>query len=283
MPVTRSCARPRNIRKRKQHKTMATNPLYYTHRHSKMILAANPNMTQERYMAGYDRANSLVNTMIGIANEVARLAISDGIDAIKRAGLFRQKTKQLCNETFRRQEEYEAYHNGCFDKDRLKMWLDYLDSTEDEYRKHIFNVYMAVKAALDKHRQSNTELKARIECGRICGELAVGQYDALMQDLKERFGVDYSPLFIEGRYTNPLHTWKQVCDLYVKTDDPDDYINLNDDANLRLAADVLARKLSDADLLNRIGKHALELNLEVAKKYADAADLEELGLTEKIS
>lgn len=258
---------------------MAANPLYYVRRHSNQILAENPHMTQELYMKGFDRANSLVNTMIGIANEVARLAISDGIDAIKKAGLYKQKTKQLCNETFRRQEHYEAIHNSNFG-DRLKLWLDYLDGTEDEYRKHIFNIYMAVKMALDKHKQTNTELKAKLECGRICGELAVGQFDALMTDLKKKFGVDYTPLFVAGRYTDPLYSWKQVCDLYVKTDDPADYIDLNSDTNLRLAADVLARKLNDPELLNRIGKHAIEMNLETAKKYASEEDLEELGVKE---
>lgn len=258
---------------------MAANPLYYVRRHSNQILAENPHMTQELYMKGFDRANSLVNTMIGIANEVARLAISDGIDAIKKAGLYKQKTKQLCNETFRRQEHYEAIHNSNFG-DRLKLWLDYLDGTEDEYRKHIFNIYMAVKMALDKHKQTNTELKAKLECGRICAEMAVGQFDALMRDLKDKFGVDYTPLFVAGRYTDPLYSWKQVCDLYVKTDDPADYIDLNSDDNLRLAADIMARKLSDHELLNRIGKHAIEMNLETAKKYASEEDLEELGIEE---
>ena len=256
---------------------MAANPLYYTHRHSDQILAENPGMTQERYMQGFDRANSLVNTMIGIANEVARLAISDGMDAIKRAGLYKQRTKQLCNETLRRQEAYEAIHNSNFG-DRLKLWLDCLDGTEDEYRKHIFNIYMALKMALDKHKQKNADLKARLECGRICAELAVGQFDALMADMKRKFGVDYTALFAAGRYTDPLYTWRQLCDIYVKTDNPDDYINLNDDANLRLAADVLAHKLSDADVLNRIGKHALEQNIEVARRYANEDDLEELGV-----
>lgn len=256
---------------------MAANPLYYTKRHSTQIQAACPQMTQEHYMEGYDRANSLVNTMIGVANEVARIAIADAIDAIKKAGKFRQETKRLCNETFRRQEEYEAIHNQNFG-DRLKMWLDYLDGTEEEYRRHIFNIYMAVKMVLDRHRQSDTELKARIECARICAELAVGQFDALMHDLQDRYGVDYSPLFIRGRYDGPLYTWKRLCDLYVKTDDPAEYINLNDDENMRLAADVLARKLSDGDVLNRIGKRAIELNLEVASRYAGEEDLKELGL-----
>ena len=228
-------------------------------------------------MKGYDRANTLTNTMIGIANEIARIAISDGIDAIKNAGLYKQKTKQLCNETFRRQEAYEAIHNSNFG-DRLKLWLDYLDGTEDEYRKHIFNIYMAVKQVLDKHKESNTELKAKLECGRICAELAVGQFDALMRDLNEHYGVDYSPLFILGRYDQPLHTWKQLCNIYVKTDNPCDVINLNKDDNLRLAVDILARKMSDASTLNRIGQHAIEQNIETAKKYASKEDLEELGV-----
>jgi hypothetical protein len=256
---------------------MAANPYYYTHRHSNQVLAENPGMTQERYMQGFDRTNALVNTMIGIANEVARLAISDGMDAIKKAGLYKQKTKQLCNETLRRQEAYESQHNSNFG-DRLKLWLDYLDGTEDEYRKHIFNIYMALKMTLDKHKQKNADLKARLECGRICAELAVGQFDALMADMKRKFGVDYTALFAAGRYTDPLYTWRQLCDIYVKTDNPDDYIDLNKDANLVLAAEVLARKLSDEELLNRIGKHALEQNIEVARRYANEEDLEELGV-----
>ena len=244
-----------------------------------MVMASNPRMTRERYMAGLERTNTLANTMIGVANEVARIAVSDGMDAIKRAGKFRQETKRLCNETLRRQEEYEAYHNRNFG-DRLKLWLDYLDGTEDEYRRHIFNIYMAVKMLLDRHRQSDSELKARIECGKICCELAIGQFDALMEDMRQKFGVDYSPLFARGRYDGPLQTWNRVCDLYVKTDRKEDYIDLNEDANLRLAADVLARKLSDEDVLNRIGKHALELNIETARKYADEEDLRELGIIE---
>lgn len=254
---------------------MAVNPIYYLHRHSDMVLAQCPSMTRERYMEGFDRANALINSMIGVANEVARIAISDAIDVIKKQGLFRQKTKQLCNETVRRQEAYEAKHNQDFGE-RLKLWLDYLDHTEDEYRKHIFNIYMAVKQLLDHHRQKDTELKARIECGYICAQLAVGQFDALMDDLKQKFGVDYSPLFQDGRYDKPLHTWKQLSAIYVKTDDPDDYINMNDDKNLRLAVDVLARKLNDGDVLNRLGKYAIDHNMEVARKYTDPKELEEL-------
>jgi len=137
-----------------------------------------------------------------------------------------------------------------------------------------------VKMALDKHHQRDTELKARLECGRICAELAVVQFDTVMRDMKTKYGVDYAPIFIKGRYTRPLYTWRKLCDFYVKTDDPGEVIDLNEDANLRLAVDVLSRKLSDADLLNRIGNQAILQNLDVARKYVSQEDLEEV-LNEK--
>ena len=256
---------------------MAANPIYYNKQYARQVVRDCPTITQERFMEGFDRTNSLMNAIVGIANEVARLAISDGIDAIKKAGLYRQRTKQLCNETLRRQEEYERTHNSNFD-DRLSLWLDYLDGTEEEFRRHIFILYNAVKRALDRHHQKNTELKARLECGLICAELAVGQFDALMRDMKEKFGVDYTPIFTKGRYTNPLYTWRQLCDIYVKSDNPDETIDLNKDENLRTAADVLARKLSDADLLNRIGTKAIEQNLDTARNYISEEDLKDIGL-----
>ena len=257
---------------------MSANPIYYNKQYARKVVRECPSITQERFMEGFDRTSSLMNALVGIANEVARLAISDGIEAIKKAGLYRQRTKQLCNETLRRQEEYESKHNSNFG-DRLGLWLDDLDGTEDEFRHHIFVVYNAVKMALNKHHQKNAELKARLECGLICAELAVGQFDALMRDMKEKFGVDYSPIFISGRYTNPLYTWKQICDIYVKTDNPEETIDLNKDANLRMAADVLARKLSDIELLNRIGTKAIEQNIETARVYISEEDLQDIGLS----
>ena len=36
------------------------NPLYYMHRHAQQVMIENPGMTQERYMEGFDRTNTLV-------------------------------------------------------------------------------------------------------------------------------------------------------------------------------------------------------------------------------
>lgn len=45
-----------------------------------------------------------------------------------------------------------------------------------------------------------------------------------------------------------------------------------------MAADVLARKLSGDGVLNRIGKYAIEHNMEVARKCAGEEGLWEMGM-----
>lgn len=240
-----------------------------------MLHAMNPKLTPKEYLQGWDETNSRVNMLVGVANEVARLAVSDGIEALKAAGLYKQRTKQLCRETFKRQEEYEALHNKNFG-DRLKLWLDYLDSVEDEYRQHIFHIYMTIKQVMDRRRESRAEVKARLECARICCVLAVGEFDTVMREQWEKHGVDYSTLFKDGRYDRVLHKWTELCDLWVKTDKPSEVVLLNDNEQVSLAVDVLARKLNDSDYINRMGKFALEHNLDTAEKYISQEDIETL-------
>jgi len=256
---------------------MAANPYLYLKRHNQQLTASVPGLTSEKYMEGFERAESLVNMMVGLSNEVARLAIADGIEALKKAGKYKQTPKQLANETFKAQEAYEARHNQNFG-DRMKLWLDYLDDVEAEYRPHIFQIYMSIKQLLDRHRQSQSELKARLECGRICATAACAQFDTIMADLLENYGVDYTPHFDAGRYTKPLYWWTRLCEMFLKTDDPDDFISLTQDPNCKMAFDILCRKLNDATMLNRVGKRAIEQNLEVASKYTTEDDLRELGV-----
>lgn len=254
-----------------------SHPVLYTKRFIAGVRAQNPQISAEQFQRGYDRGLSLCNALIGVANEVARLAICDGIEAVKKAGLYKQRVKHLCKETVRVQEDYERKHNRNFG-DRYKMWLDYLDGTEAEYRRHIFNIYMAVMRVLDKHRESRSELKARLETGRICADMACKEFDALMTDLKKEYGADYTPIFREGRYEQPLKVWTTICNLLMVSDNPKEMIDFNSSADLRLAVEVLANKLRDADVLNKIGTRAIRQNIEVARQYTSEENLKELNL-----
>lgn len=242
-----------------------------------MLHAMNPSLTPKEYLQGWDETNSRVNMLVGVANEVARLAVSDGIEALKAAGLYKQRTKQLCRETFKRQEEYEALHNKNFG-DRLKLWLDYLDNVEEDYREHIFHIYMTIKQVMDRYRESHSEVKARLECARICCALAVGEFDTVMRDQKEKYGVDYSTLFADGRYDRVMHSWQELCDIWVKPDSKNaKLIVLNDDELVSRAVDVLARKLNDTDYINHMAAKAVDHNQSVASNYITQEDIELLS------
>ena len=58
------------------------NPYLYLKRHNMQLTLSAPGLTSEKYMEGFERTNTLVNTMVGVANEVARLAIADGINSL---------------------------------------------------------------------------------------------------------------------------------------------------------------------------------------------------------
>lgn len=249
------------------------NPLYYPGQATRLM---GPNMTREVYENGYFETWRLVNCIIGVGNEVARLAIADGIKAVENSDLYRHDIKHWTKETFRQQENYENNHLRTFMQDRQKMFLDYLDAVEKEFRPHIFKVYMSLKQAMDRNQQSLSELKARVECGRVVATLACANFDVLMDAHREKYGVNYTALFQQFRYTQPMQAWSRVAEKIVRDDHPDRPTSLSDDPNCNLAYDILGRKMADFELINRIGYVAIQNNLETAYKFAKEEDIKEL-------
>ena len=235
-----------------------------------------PGMTREKYEHGYWETDKLVNCIVGIGNEVARLAISDGISAVEKSNRYRHEVKHWTKETFREQEAYENMHLHKFLSDQQQVFLDFLDAVEKEFCPHIFKMYMSLKLVMLKHRQGDSDLKARVECGRVVALMACANFDVIMQDSKQKYGADYTALFQQFRYTKPLAAWTRVAEKIVVNDHPEQELSLTGDENCQLAYDILARKMADFELINRIGYVALAHNQEIAAKYASEEDLREL-------
>ena len=73
-----------------------------------------------------------------------------------------------------------------------------------------------------------------------------------------------------------MQLWTKVAEAVVINDTGDETLSLTDDENLKLAYDVMARKLADTDLISRIGYVAIEQNPEIAARYASDEDLQAL-------
>lgn len=249
------------------------NGIYYPRRATMMM---RPGMDSKQYELGYWETDKYVNCVIGVANEVARLALADGIKAVEQSPLYRHQIKSWTKQTFQEQERYENLHLRKFLKDQQQVFLDFLDACEREFRPHIFNIYMGCKQVMDRHGVSLSELKARVECGRIVAMMACANFDTLMQAHREKYGADYTCLFTQFRYTKPMQLWTKVAEAVVINDTGDGTLSLTDDENLKLAYDVMARKLADYGLISKIGYTAINLNPEIAARYANDEDLQAL-------
>lgn len=249
------------------------NGIYYPRRATQLM---RPGMTREQYEHGYWETDKTVNTIVGVANEVARLAVADGIRAVEKSRYYRHEVKHWTKETFAEQEKYESCHLRKFMKDQQQVFLDYLDAVEEEYRPHIFKMYMSLKQVMLRQKQNDAEVKARVECGRVVAVMACANFDVVMETSRQKYGADYTALFRQFRYTAPLQAWTKVAEKIVVNDHPETPCSLTDDENCQLAYDILARKLANFDIINRIGFTALSQNEEIARRYASEEDLREL-------
>lgn len=250
-----------------------TNGIYYPRRATRLM---RPGMTREQYMHGYDETDKLVNTVIGMNNEVARLALADAIYAVEKSEYYRHEIKKWTKETFKEQEAYEGRHLSKFFKDQQQVFLDYLDAVEKEFKPHIFNMYMSLKMAMMKAHQHEAGLKAKVECGRVIAMIACANFDVLMREHKKKYGADYTAVFEEYRYTKPLALWSKVTERIVVDNHPENPTSLTDDAMCKRSYEVLACKMCDYKIINRIGCVAISQNKETAKKYANEEELKEL-------
>ena len=246
---------------------MPTNQNYYPKRASMLKPIWVP---EQNDMIGCDHTEKLVESLVSVANEVARLAISDAMSLLEKSKYYRHNIKKWSRETFRRQEAYERTYIRDYG-DRAQVWIDFLDAVEKEFRPYINNIFTAVKKVMDENQLSESLLKAKLECGRVCATLAVAQFDVMMASEKRRWGVDYTSRFMPARYDGPLQTWTYICEELVRIP-----MSLTEDKNCQAAYNTLAKMLNDEDLINDIGAVAVHYNLEMAREYVDPEDIEEL-------
>jgi len=221
------------------------------------------NITYEEAKSAFDRLNSLINVSVGAANTIAGRCLYDAYEQLicdKR--LFRHELKMRANEAKKSFARYESRHLQNFG-DRYQLFLDYLDSIEDEVMPHVNKFYWSVKSLLDKNNEANSALKAKITTARTMIEYACHIYDLLLEKTHTETSIDFNQLMRPARLTSVLYSWEQVTFYICKTDAD---VDLNADPNCRLAFDIIDRILTSEDTLNKAGYEAIKLNPKVVQE-----------------
>ena len=251
-------------------------------------------ITNERQWQAYINAefahlNSLMNLVIGAVNTIAGKAVIDAKDELfKRKDLWRfeiKKNARLAEDAY---YEYEKIHTRNFG-DRYNLFLDYLNAVEDNIEKDVNMLTMSIAQVLTKRNQKDSMLKAKVETARTMSEYACSMFDMLIEKANNKVNTrciklilsrkmkpfDFKPSFAAGRITGVFHYWDKGTSLICKPDHKGESITLNDDPNCKLAFEIIERKITSEDFLNKAGYDALQLNPECISTIA-AEDYQEL-------
>ena len=239
--------------------------------------------------AEFAHLNSLMNLVIGAVNTIAGKAVIDAKDELfKRKDLWRfeiKKNARLAEDAY---YEYEKIHTRNFG-DRYNLFLDYLNAVEDNIEKDVNMLTMSIAQVLTKRNQKDSMLKAKVETARTMSEYACSMFDMLIEKANNKVNTrciklilsrkmkpfDFKPSFAAGRITGVFHYWDKVTSLICKPDHKGESITLNDDPNCKLAFEIIERKITSEDFLNKAGYDALQLNPECISTIA-AEDYQEL-------
>lgn len=178
-----------------------------------------------RAMAQFDRLNSLVNLVVGAVNSVATNAMMDAVFILRKTPYYKHETKKRIKLAVADYERWERVHTQNFG-DRYNLFLDYLSLTEEQIQKHVDILYYSIKAALDKARVPESDIKAKVELARTLLEYACYIYDSMIDTCRKQTGLNFDHLMRPARLTAALHQWTLVRDLSCQTDC---VVDLNED------------------------------------------------------
>ena len=247
---------------------------------------------QKHIGENFNKLNSLINCVVGAVNTIAGKAVIDTKNELyKRKDLWRQEIKLNARLAEKAYYDYERLHTRNFG-DRYNLFLDYLSAVEDNIGKDVDMLTYSIAQVLSKHNQKDAMLKAQIETARTMCEYACCVFDRLIKEANKkvynecckyslstmqlRKPFDYTPYFAPARLTAVFHLWDKVTARLCKTGKGEEQIILNTDPNCKLAFEIIEKKLTSEDFLNKAGYDALKLNPECIKGSISEEDLKEL-------
>ena len=251
--------------------------------------SAEAEQIQKHIGENFNKLNSLINCVVGAVNTIAGKAVIDTKNELyKRKDLWRQEIKMNARLAEKAYYDYEAIHTRNFG-DRYNLFLDYLSAVEDSIAKDVNMLTYSIAQVLTKHNQTDAMLKAQVETARTMSQYACDIFDTIIREANKKVSdlciqnfksvrlrkpFDYTPYFAPARLTSVFHYWDKVTSRLCKTEGnlP---ISLNDDPNCKLAFQIIERKLTSEDFLNKAGYDALKLNPECISSIAEE-DYQEL-------
>lgn len=220
--------------------------------------------------------NKKVNVVIGAINAIASNIATEAIEMIsERPDLYVHSVRYNAKKVLADIEENKRSMSKDFNEDK-KIYDDYLNFVYQDFQKHTDMLYWQILSVLTKHEIHDRIIKAKVELARTMLQYSCHVFDKMMKYAEERVGFDFAQVYADRRHTKAHFHWTNVAIAICTTKDKSVSIDLNKDANCRLAFEIIEKRLMSEDVLNNAGLQALKNNLELVEKHASREEIEDI-------
>lgn len=223
-------------------------------------------INKERAAAIFHEYTAIVNTTANSVLDMAHSYILDTIELLKRQGLYRMDVKRYCRQTITEIERINSVVKVNVTKEHEQLYLDMLDTLADDAKPDLFKLQMSLKQVYDKHRTPNTDLLIPIEMAWYMLCLATVIHSDICKAVKIKCGVDPSGFYQPVNPQAAFKHWDKVA-LRLCHYNAELHHDLQNDSNIRLALDIVQRKITDFNRLDDNCAEALRLNPDVVEQY----------------
>lgn len=206
----------------------------------------NYNFNKEKAMDVVKQHESLVVVTtynILYTNDIVCSNVIEMMSELKKSTLYRNEVKMYANKVENERKKYESLINRLL-ADTSSFFADANDTFIADIQKHVDVLYYAIKNVFDKNSIENSSLIARMELMRTLCDFSCAQYKQRIEDLIK---VDSKFKLFHIEYMH-LETMNKYAFSMMRSLNIGKTINLNT-KEVELAMDVLARKLSNADII----------------------------------
>lgn len=176
-------------------------------------------------------------------NDIVCSNIIEMMSELRKSTLYKNEVKMYANKVEKERKKYESLINRIL-ADTCSFFADANDTFVSDIQKHVDVLYYAIKNVFDKNNIENSALIAKMELARTLCDFSCAQYKQRIEDLIK---VDSKFKLFHIEYMN-LETINKYAFIMMRSLNIGKTIDLNT-KEVELAMDVLARKLSNADII----------------------------------
>lgn len=230
----------------------------------KNMLAVHPDLAR-RTLERIDEQCSLYYIIIGSVYNLAQSAMIDAVGLLKASRWWRHEVKHDAKAAL---AAYDAWDQKMRLKlaDRYQLWLDLSDNVADRIGPDVQKLRWSYEALLMKHRVEPYAMMAAMLTASTMNDIASLTFGKFLRDASCATGVDMTAIFArESSFAAVEVNWARACAPVMRCHGGD--IDANKDANCRLAADIISRKLARFDMYEEACGYGAQLNTDVVQQY----------------